>query len=62
MPEGASLYNANSDLIVSASGWTDFDESDVTLKLEGAYGVLSGSYGVAGEVNIKSERGYYPDP
>ena len=56
MPEGASLYNANSDLIVSASGWTDFDESDVTLKLEGAYGVLSGSYGVAGEVNIKASE------
>ena len=56
MPEGASLYNANSDLIVSASGWTDFDESDVTLKLEGAYGVLSGSYGVAGQVDIKASE------
>jgi hypothetical protein len=56
MPEGKSLYNAKSDLIVSASGWTDFDESDVTLKLEGAYGVLSGSYGVAGQVDIKASE------
>ncbi|MBC7217544.1 MAG: S-layer homology domain-containing protein [Candidatus Caldatribacterium sp.] len=56
MPEGASLYNAGSDLIVSASGWTDFDESDVKLTLEGAYGVLSGSYGVAGEVDIKASE------
>ncbi|MGQ9623377.1 MAG: S-layer homology domain-containing protein [Candidatus Caldatribacteriaceae bacterium] len=56
MPEGASLYNAGSDLIVSASGWTDFDESDVKVSLEGAYGVLSGSYGVAGQVDIKASE------
>ncbi len=56
MPEGASLYNAGSDLIVSASGWTDFDESDVKLALEGAYGVLSGSYAVAGQVDIKASE------
>ncbi len=56
MPEGASLYNATSDLIVSASGWTDFDESDVKLSLEGAYGVLSGSYGVAGQIDIKASE------
>lgn len=56
MPEGASLYNAGSDLIVSASGWTDFDESDVKLTLEGAYGVLSGSYAVAGQVDIKASE------
>ncbi|NSW76170.1 MAG: S-layer homology domain-containing protein [Candidatus Atribacteria bacterium] len=54
MPEGASLWNANSDLIISADAWTDFDESDVKLTIEGAYGVLSGSYGVAGEVAIKA--------
>lgn len=56
MPEGASLHNPGSDLIVSASGWTDFDDSDVKLTLEGAYGVLSRSYGVAGQIDIKASE------
>ncbi|MGC8778394.1 MAG: S-layer homology domain-containing protein [Candidatus Caldatribacteriaceae bacterium] len=56
MPEGASLFNAGSDLIISANGWTDFDNSDVKLSVEGAYGVFSGSYGVAGEVDIKASE------
>jgi len=43
-----------SDLVVSAYGWTDFDDSDVTLALEGAYGVMSGSYGVAGELSLRA--------
>jgi len=54
MPEGASLWNANSDLIISANAWTDFDDSDVKVSLEGAYGVLSGAFGVAGEIGIKA--------
>ncbi|MGQ9472963.1 MAG: S-layer homology domain-containing protein [Candidatus Caldatribacteriaceae bacterium] len=54
MPEGTSLWNAGSDLIVSADAWTDFDDSDVKVTLEGAYGVLSGSFGVAGEIAIQA--------
>ena len=54
MPEGASLFNATSDLVISADAWTDFDESDVKLTVEGAYGVLSGTFGVAGKVAIKA--------
>jgi len=59
-PEGDTLYNADiagnilSDLVISAAGKTDFDDSDVSLSLEGAYGVLSASYGVAGELAFKA--------
>jgi hypothetical protein len=54
MPEGTEFYNVDSDLVVSADVWTDFDDSDVKLTVEGAYAALSGTYGVAGEIEIKA--------
>ena len=54
MPEGDELYSPeNSDLIVSAAMKTDFNQSDVRMTLEGAYGVLSDTYGLAGELAFK---------
>ena len=54
MPEGDELYSPeNSDLIVSAAMKTDFNQSDVRMALEGAYGVLSDTYGLAGELAFK---------
>ena len=35
---------------------TDFDESDVSLAVEGAYGVLQGGYGVAGELTFDASE------
>ncbi|MDK2897302.1 MAG: hypothetical protein PWP04_1422 [Candidatus Atribacteria bacterium] len=52
MPEGPYFYGVNSDLIVSVDAWTDFDEEDLKLTVEGAYGVMSGTYGAAGELWI----------
>ena len=56
MPESAEFYDTTSDLVVSADAWTDFDESDVKLTVEGAYGAFSGAYGVAGELEIKASE------
>ena len=59
-PEGDTLFNADaaenilSDLVISAGVETDFDESDVSLAVEGGYGVFSGGYGVAGELAFKA--------
>ncbi|MCD6155645.1 MAG: S-layer homology domain-containing protein [Candidatus Atribacteria bacterium] len=54
IPESTMIFDATSDLIVSADAWTDFDEEDVKLTVEGAYGVLSGSYAAAGELWFKA--------
>ncbi len=60
LPEGDTLYNADiddnilSDLVISAAAKTDFDDSDVSLTVEGGYGVFSGGYGVAGELAFKA--------
>ena len=61
-PEGDTLFNADaaenilSDLVISAGVETDFDESDVSLAVEGAYGVLQGGYGVAGELTFDASE------
>jgi len=52
MPDAAELISDSADLIISASGWTDFGNSDVTLTLEGAYGAMTNTYGLAGELEI----------
>ncbi len=56
LPAGSDLIfeEGVSDLVVSAYGWTDFDDSDISLALEGAYGVMSGTYGVAGELSLRA--------
>jgi len=56
MPESAEFYDVDSDLVVSADIWTDFDDSDVMLTVEGAYAALSGTYGVAGKLDIKASE------
>ena len=56
MPESAEFYDTNSDLVISADAWTNFNDSDVKLTVEGAYAALSGAYGVAGELEIKASE------
>lgn len=58
MPESlTSFYNAaTSDLIVSASGWTDFNGGDTKLEVEGGYGAFSATYGVAGKLTLKASE------
>ncbi|HSV31161.1 MAG TPA: S-layer homology domain-containing protein [Atribacteraceae bacterium] len=55
LPESDLFFEEGvSDIVVSAYGWTDFDDSDVKLAVEGAYGVLSASYGVAAELSLRA--------
>jgi len=56
MPEGPYFYGVNSDLIVSVDAWTDFGKEDLKLTVEGAYGVMSGTYGAAGDLWIDASE------